>query len=136
MFTYIHTGGDEISWGNTVECENYIFLIQKAAEKLSSENRNLRKIHESLCELTIGLMQIDFLKQTEMWKLKWRTIKDKMNLVKNKYPSKDCKLWILHWDSQIYKALEVCGCVRVRFYYVMIIGTLPLTLFDFLIFFY
>ena len=52
-------------------------------------------------------MNIDFLKQTEGWKSKWRQIKEKLNIVKNKYPAKDCKLWILHWDHQIFKALEV-----------------------------
>jgi dynein heavy chain 2, cytosolic len=96
----------DISWSNPAECENYIRMLQEAAEKLSSENRWLRKIHESLCAQTVQLMGIDLLKQSEGWKLKWRGIKEKLITVRSKYSEKDSRMWTLHWDNQIYKALE------------------------------
>jgi dynein heavy chain 2 len=96
----------DISWSNPAECENYIRMLQEAAEKLSSENRWLRKIHESLCVLTVTLMNIDLLKQTESWKLKWRGIKEKLITVRGRYSEKDTRMWTLHWDHQVYKALE------------------------------
>jgi len=96
----------DVSWSNPAECENYIRMLQEAAEKLSSENRWLRKIHESLCNQTVGLMQVDLLRQTETWKTKWRLIKEKMNTVKARYSEKDSRAWVHHWDQQIYKALE------------------------------
>lgn len=98
--------GDDITWSNPIECENYIKVLQDAAEKLSSENRSLRKIHENLIRETISLMNIDLLKQTELWKGKWRQIKERMNTIRTRYTEKDCRSWILHWDYQIYKALE------------------------------
>ncbi len=97
---------DEVTWANPAECENYIRMLQEAAEKLSSENHWLRKIHESLCSQTVNLMQIDLLRSTETWKTKWRTIKEKMNSIKSRYSEKDSRAWIHHWDQQIYKTLE------------------------------
>ena len=95
-----------VSWSNPTECENYIKTLQAAAEKLSSENRSLRKVHESLCMQTIALMNIDLLRQTDLWKTKWRSIKDKMGTVKSRYSERDCRSWVLHWDHQVFKSLE------------------------------
>jgi dynein heavy chain 2 len=96
----------DVSWANSAECENYIRALQDAAEKLSSENRYLRKVHESLCDQTVGLMSIDLLRSTETWKTKWRGIKEKMQSVTSRYSEKDSRMWVTHWDYQIFKALE------------------------------
>ena len=61
---------EDVSWANPAECENYIRSLQEAAEKLSSENRYLRKVHESLCDQTVALMNVDLLRSTETWKAK------------------------------------------------------------------
>eukprot|EP01035_Chromulina_nebulosa_P017590 gene17590-23160_t len=108
IITKQSSGGksDSITWSNPSECEKYISIVQEAAEKLSNENRWLRKLHESLCGLTVQLMNIDLLKQSDQWKLKWKQIKETMNNVKNKYSAKDSYTWVLHWDHQIFKALE------------------------------
>ena len=101
------SGGEgELTWSNPAECESYIKTLQDAAEKLSSENRWLRKVHESLCAQTVSIMTIDLHRQGELWKSKWRTMKEKMHSVRSRYNEKDTKLWILHWDHQMYKALE------------------------------
>ena len=42
------------SWNNPVECEAYIQKIQAAAEALSLENRNLRKLHEFFIRQTVS----------------------------------------------------------------------------------
>ena len=96
----------DVSWSNTAECENYIRSLQDAAEKLQSENRYLRKVHESLCDQTVALMSVDLLRSSETWKAKWRTIKEKMASVTRRYNEKDSRMWMTHWDFQIYKALE------------------------------
>lgn len=94
------------SWNNPIECETYIRKIQEAAEALSLENRNLRKLHEFFIQQTVGLMNIDLLRQADIWKAKWRTMKEKINALKIRYKEKDARNWIRHWDFQIYKALE------------------------------
>ena len=97
----------DVSWTNPAECENYIRGLQDAAEKLSSENRWLRKIHETLCSQCVALMGVDMLRQPDVWKHKWRSIKEKLDVVKQRYSEKDQRLWVLHWDHQMYKTLEV-----------------------------
>ena len=99
-------GEGELTWSNPAECESFIKTLQDAAEKLSSENRWLRKVHESLCAQTVAIMAIDLHRQGELWKGKWRAMKEKMATVRSRYSEKDSKLWILHWDHQMYKALE------------------------------
>lgn len=99
-------GRNELTWSNPTECESFVKTLQNAAEKLSSENRSLRKMHEWLCNQTVNLMNIELHRQGELWKSKWRQMKEKMAGVRSKYSEKDSKLWVLHWDHQIYKALE------------------------------
>lgn len=99
-------GRGSLTWSSPGECESFVKTLQSAAEKLSSENRALRKVHEWLCAQTVGLMGIELHRQNELWKSKWRQMKEKMQSIKSKYNEKDSKLWVLHWDHQIYKALE------------------------------
>ena len=42
--------GIQITWDNPGELEKYIGKLQSAAEKLTSENRRLRKSHSIVCE--------------------------------------------------------------------------------------
>lgn len=98
--------GGEVTWANPAECENYIRSLQEAAEKLSSENRWLRKIHEGLMSQTVVLMGMDLLRFKDAWIARWKTMKEKMQVVKGKYSEKDSRAWVLHCDHQMYKALE------------------------------
>lgn len=98
--------GDKVTWTNQVESENYIRALQEAAEKLSTENRWLRRVHENLMAQTASLMSLDLLRQTDLWKGRWKAMKEKMQVVKGKYNEKNSRSWILHCDHQVYKALE------------------------------
>ena len=40
-----HNGNVYVTWDNPVEVENYIKKLQTAADRLSTENRKLRKKH-------------------------------------------------------------------------------------------
>jgi dynein heavy chain 2 len=99
--------GSSLNWSNPIECETFIRTLQDAADKLAMENRSLRKFHEWLVQQAINLMNIDLHRSSEVWKSKWRFMKEKMTAIKSKYSEKDTKLWLLHWDHQIYKALEI-----------------------------
>jgi dynein heavy chain 2 len=106
--TSIESKGEAgMSWSSAAEVEHYIRKVQEAGELLSLENRALRKLHEAFITMTISLMNTDLLKQMDLWKIKWRSIRDKMESFKSRYKNeKDTRSWILHWDHQIYKALE------------------------------
>lgn len=104
----IQTKGEVgMTWSSAAEVEHYIRRIQEAGELLSLENRSLRKLHESFISMAISLMSTDLLKQKDTWKGKWRAMKEKMDLFKARYrDEKNTRSWILHWDYQVYKALE------------------------------
>jgi hypothetical protein len=44
MYTFVNIVVGAITWGNTVECDNYVTRLQQAADALSLENRKLRKV--------------------------------------------------------------------------------------------
>uniref|UniRef100_A0A663LRA3 Dynein cytoplasmic 2 heavy chain 1 n=1 Tax=Athene cunicularia TaxID=194338 RepID=A0A663LRA3_ATHCN len=58
----------QITWDNPRELEVYIQKLQAAAERLSTENRKLRKWHTNFIEKVISLMNIDLLRQQQRWK--------------------------------------------------------------------
>lgn len=96
----------DLTWSKPSECESFVKTLQEAAEKLSGENRSLRKVHEWLTLQMVGLLNVELHRQGELWKSKWRTVKEKMMAVKAKYSEKDASQWVLHWDHQLYKTLE------------------------------
>ncbi len=61
-------GNAQITWDNPKELEAYIQKLQAAAERLSTENRKLRKWHTNFTEKIISLMNIDLLRQQQRWK--------------------------------------------------------------------
>jgi dynein heavy chain 2 len=89
-----------------IEFDKYIRKLQESVENLSIENRWLRKQHEILRSSTANLMTIDLLRKPDVWKAKWRILKDTMTVVRNKFSEKDSATWILHCDHQLYKSME------------------------------
>uniref|UniRef100_A0A669PRH7 Dynein cytoplasmic 2 heavy chain 1 n=1 Tax=Phasianus colchicus TaxID=9054 RepID=A0A669PRH7_PHACC len=61
-------GNAQITWDNPRELEAYIQKLQAAAERLSTENRKLRKWHTNFIEKVISLMNIDLLRQQQRWR--------------------------------------------------------------------
>ena len=43
-------GKTQVTWDNPPELEAYIDKLQAAADKLTSENRRLRKYHHNICD--------------------------------------------------------------------------------------
>lgn len=58
----------EITWDDPEELDKYIHKLQKAAERLTTENRKLRKCHLTVCEKVQMLMGVDLLRQQQKWK--------------------------------------------------------------------
>ncbi|KAJ3116477.1 Cytoplasmic dynein 2 heavy chain 1 [Phlyctochytrium bullatum] len=91
------------------EVEDYIQKLQDAANKLTSENRRLRKYHSLICEKVSTLMNIDLVKPQT--KLKWKETLSSIRAFiaaaqDSKISAEDTLSWRNHWDCQIYKALE------------------------------
>ncbi|XP_033109038.1 cytoplasmic dynein 2 heavy chain 1-like [Anneissia japonica] len=97
----------QVTWDNPEELEAYIQKLQSAAERLTTENRRLRKIHNTIAEKVVYLMNVDLLRQPSRWKEGLNEIRNIMADLHSKgYKLEDMKTWKLHWDRQLYKALE------------------------------
>ena len=60
--------GVQVTWDNPTELESYIKKLQASADRLSTENRRLRKNHYNVCDKVVKLMGIDLLRQQQKWK--------------------------------------------------------------------
>lgn len=87
-------------------CRNYVNQLRRAADKLTQENRQLQKTHQVLGNLTVQLMDIDLLRHGERWRQQWGKMTQLMNRMEASYAPKRMRAWKLHWDHQVYKALE------------------------------
>ncbi|XP_068004360.1 cytoplasmic dynein 2 heavy chain 1 [Melanerpes formicivorus] len=100
-------GKGQITWDNPRELEAYIQKLQAAAERLSTENRKLRKLHRNFIEKVISLMNIDLLRQQQRWKDGLQELRTGFaSLESQGFKSSDMKAWRQHWNHQLYKALE------------------------------
>ncbi|KFP28061.1 Cytoplasmic dynein 2 heavy chain 1, partial [Colius striatus] len=112
-------GKGRITWDNPRELEAYIQKLQAAAERLSSENRKLRKWHTKFIEKVISLMNIDLLRQQQRWKDGLQELRTGFASLESQagfdysifdfttgFKSCDMKAWRQHWNHQLYKALE------------------------------
>ncbi|XP_038031862.1 cytoplasmic dynein 2 heavy chain 1 isoform X2 [Anas platyrhynchos] len=101
-------GGEaQMTWDNPRELEAYIQKLQAAAERLSTENRKLRKWHTNFIEKVVSLMNIDLLRQQQRWKDGLQELRTGFaSLESQGFKSCDMKAWRQHWNHQLYKALE------------------------------
>ncbi|KAK7096855.1 hypothetical protein V1264_003902 [Littorina saxatilis] len=97
----------QVTWDNPEQLEAYIKKLQSAADRLTTENRKLRKSHNVVSEKVQQLMGIDLLRQQQRWKDGLMDIRHLMaNLVQQGFASENMKPWRAHWDRQLYKTLE------------------------------
>ncbi|KAM9852784.1 cytoplasmic dynein 2 heavy chain 1 isoform 4-T4 [Aulostomus maculatus] len=102
------TGGKlQITWDNPKELEVYITKLQSAAEKLSTENRKLRKWHTDFTDKVVSLMNVDLLRHQQRWKDGLQELRTGFaTLEAQGFRSDDMRAWRQHWNHQLYKALE------------------------------
>uniref|UniRef100_A0A8B9KYT5 Dynein cytoplasmic 2 heavy chain 1 n=1 Tax=Astyanax mexicanus TaxID=7994 RepID=A0A8B9KYT5_ASTMX len=100
-------GKMQIMWENTKELELYISRLQNAAEKLSAENRKLRKWHTNFIDKVGVLMGVDLLRQQQRWKDGLQELRTGFATLESQgIRVSDMRAWRQHWNHQLYKALE------------------------------
>ncbi|KAK2912607.1 hypothetical protein Q8A73_006720 [Channa argus] len=100
-------GKVQITWDNPKELEVYIAKLQSVAEKLSTENRKLRKWHTDFTDKVVTLMNVDLLKHKQQWKDGLQDLRTGFaTLEAQGFRSDDMRAWRQHWNHQLYKALE------------------------------
>ena len=80
--------------------------MQARATDLIAENRKLRKVHLSVTDMVIELMNIDLLKNRGLWKENLNKMKRIIETVTKTRTPEMCKRWLQHLNHQLYKALE------------------------------
>uniref|UniRef100_A0A3P9QAB0 Cytoplasmic dynein 2 heavy chain 1 n=1 Tax=Poecilia reticulata TaxID=8081 RepID=A0A3P9QAB0_POERE len=97
----------QITWDNPKELEVYISNLQSAAEKLSTENRKLRKWHTDFIDKVVVLMNVDLLKHQQRWKDGLQELRTGFaTLEALGFSWDDMQAWRQHWNYQLFKALE------------------------------
>ena len=61
-------GGVQITWDSPEQLEDYTNRLRAAAERLTAENRRLRRCHADLVVKVGGVMSVDLLRQPQRWK--------------------------------------------------------------------
>ncbi|XP_029026743.1 cytoplasmic dynein 2 heavy chain 1 isoform X2 [Betta splendens] len=96
-----------ISWDNPKELDVYIAKLQSIAEKLSVENRKLRKWHTDFIDKVVTLMNVDLLRHQQQWKDGLQDLRTGFATFEAQgFRSDDMRAWRQHWNHQLYKALE------------------------------
>ena len=98
--------GQVITWNNPAALEKYIGKLQGVAGVLTDKNRRLRKWHRTIVDKVTALFAMDLIRQKEAWK---RAVKELRLIFQNLETEfrKDLQgAWRVHWDHQLYKALE------------------------------
>ena len=68
-----------MTWDNPADVEVYIDKLQKSAERITTENRKLRKIHSNIATKVGQLLGTDLLRNQEKWKEGVRDIRGIMD---------------------------------------------------------
>lgn len=131
-------GGGALTWADARMCADFVEALQRAAEKLSAQNRRLRALHAKLVEDVSSLASIDMLRQVgrrcgsrgpgrviahwmcarcpppprtlqrDAWRAKWSSIRESVAALGRSFAPEQMAKWLLHWDWQLYKVVE-CG---------------------------
>ncbi|XP_047109239.1 cytoplasmic dynein 2 heavy chain 1 [Schistocerca piceifrons] len=95
----------DVTWGDSQTVEGYLSRLQAAVERLSRENNILAAYHCNLRNKVLALMESDSLRYQHKMKEILRDIRDIFDQV-DKQKFVNMKSWRLHWDYQLYKAIE------------------------------
>ena len=71
-----------------------------------AENRKLRKVHMTLTDMIIELMNVDLLRHKAVWLDKLTKMRRIIDTVTKVRTPKMCQMWLKHLNYQMYKALE------------------------------
>ncbi|XP_047126593.1 cytoplasmic dynein 2 heavy chain 1 isoform X1 [Hydra vulgaris] len=100
-------GKMHVTWDNPQEVEDYIKKLQAVAEKLTTDNRKLRKIHNVMIDKVSQLINTDLLRNPLKWKDTIMEMRQLIaNLTEQGFKVSNMKPWTLFLDHQLYKALE------------------------------
>ncbi|EEC18824.1 hypothetical protein IscW_ISCW014682 [Ixodes scapularis] len=106
-FTRLIGDRGRISWNDPESLDAHIAQLRGVVEKLSRENRMLRRHHFDICAKVLTLFNMDLLTKQQGWKDALTDIRSVMVKLRDQgFSSENMRPWCAHWDRQLYKALE------------------------------
>ena len=102
-----------------LDLENYVNIIQTAANSLTSEIRKLKKAHTTILDLLCQLLNYDLISNRHKWKellKKARIIYDEI-AEGYKGEEKLLKEWKNHWNFQLFKILKIQYTLSLEKFY-------------------
>jgi dynein heavy chain 2 len=94
-----------MTWDNTQQVQAYIERLKQHVEHLARQNNKLAGYHKQVQAKVLNLMGTDLLRQQMKWKEGLKEVRQIMSQVEQEGFT-NLKTWRLHWDRQLYKALE------------------------------
>eukprot|EP00049_Salpingoeca_infusionum_P001770 m.50835 g.50835 ORF g.50835 m.50835 type:complete len:4155 (+) comp11193_c0_seq1:125-12589(+) len=102
------TGESIVRWSSVDQLDQFIAKLQEAAFTLTKANRQLRKIHGQFSDQVVRLMDMDLLRKESEWKDAFGRFRAQIaQLSAQGFTPEAMRPWLVHWDHQIFKALEV-----------------------------
>ena len=94
------------TWDSQAQVEDYLRKLKDKADKLSLENRKLRKHHMTINDTLCELMSVDLLRSQHVWDAKLKDMKAMFAACEKKYDAENVVKWREFINRQLYKALE------------------------------
>jgi len=95
----------DMTWDNVDAVQRYIERLRQHVEKLARQNNRLAAFHKQIQAKVVALMSTDLLRQQSKWKDGMRDIRQTITEVEQEGFA-NLRTWRIHWDRQLYKALE------------------------------
>lgn len=94
--------------GQSIDLENFVNLVQNAANDLTKEIRKLKKSHSTILDLICQLLNYDLISNRNKWKEILKKSRAVFSEVADKYEDKNLIAeWSNHWNYQLYKVLKI-----------------------------
>ena len=104
---------------NKIDLENYVNIIQTAANSLTTEIRRLKKAHAAILDLLCQLFNYDLISNKFKWKEILQKAKDIYDDIADNYKEDKSLLneWKSHWNFQLYKILKIQYTISLDKFY-------------------
>ncbi len=88
--------------------ENFVFLLQNAANDLNIEIRRLKKAHSTVLDYICQLLNYDLISNRVKWKELLKKSRKIVDEICEKYSDEKMTIeWRNHWNVQLYKVLKI-----------------------------
>ena len=102
-----------------LDLENYVNIIQTAANSLTSEIRKLKKAHATILDLLCQLLNYDLISNRHKWKEILKKAHNVYYEIAEGYKGEEdlLKEWKNHWNFQLFKIIKIQYTLSLEKFY-------------------